>query len=190
MSLEQFIGFIEGRLRVAVPEYFLTISPSIGNFGVAFNVRVDQNELHAKNSEGPLLQNVEDAFIDKELIHVQLKGHDNVIKVPLAELADSGFLKVDAIQIDDSIWIIRFFGLGATLQNLRCVDVRTEEVKWKQVVWCAYEKRNLMGPLFHRSKMLVRDRELTIFGVATNALYIERFDIGNGKAIMRFGSTY
>jgi hypothetical protein len=76
---------------------------------------------------------------------------------------------------------------------LRCVDPKTGRARWKQSVWAIGTRslsfRSFSGPWQHDADLVVTKDKAFVFGRVTGEGYVEAFDLRTGKCILRFATN-
>lgn len=194
-DLFRFVGFVEGRLKQSVPEWW-----------------VNRLKRAKGNREDTLIFSAKD---DRELIylgdrhlrhdaHHEMTLHDSLIVVRSKEgtiqlpirLLEGKRLQLTyrcvSLALNERLCVIATHMEGAMAYELMCLQRKTMEELWRTVVWASSPPSIVASgdPPVHKVDVVVDDNHVTVFGATSNSQYIEKFNINDGTAVCRFGTSY
>ena len=191
-TFSAFIGFVEGRARFPLPYFFYKLRPAFDQKGnVFFDLAFEPQEGFRSCQNGELLiRNVVDASFENDFVVVNVAKESDPLRIRTNKLAGPVYL-VDAIQVESTKWIVRFFSHSSALQSLLLFDTESTAIIWHQAIWCGGNKYSTsQGPRAQLSSMVRQRNNIFIAGVCNDAIYVEGFNLSNGAPVLRFGSSY
>jgi len=183
-KLKRFLGFVEGRLRVNVPD----------EWEAAFS------NLHCYRRTALMFDRPKEArYQNGELgfrLPAPLKIDQNGAKPVLRSGADSVMLPVqaskknadhiDACFTGDHCYLA-VHGDHTVEYQLYCIERKSGNVAWQAQVWA---NGAFWGPekIAHRVAVVASDERVLVFGMADESAYIEDFAAKDGANLFRFST--
>jgi hypothetical protein len=201
---DQFVGFLEGRLRVPVPRWWgselaqararelekLEFFNGIDTLGDV--VRQIQNAPRGISTAFGVVPTVEQndtgdvkVVWDNRKIQVSAKQIPNDPKTP----------DWAGLVYRDRCFIVRYDRQDLPWLNVElcCVDPGSSIVVWstKRIFDVRRESGGgCSGSSIHHVALVCRDDVVVLFGMEFSMIYIEAFRLSDGRPLMRFNSTY
>jgi|GEM_PF-3182211 len=182
-DLERFLGFVEGRLRITPPADWVRLvrmTEATADWGIQFGefYRFRKESLRLDGvvfRNGSVRRDGDDLQVTLGSEQYRLRDALLKSKRPYGVVgAISGDLAVTAL--------ITSHGLSYPLMAL---DKRSGEVKWSADVWALGDGGG-SGLGDHWSNLVIENKNVYVFGIATNGLYIEAFSLQDGTVAFRF----
>jgi hypothetical protein len=185
-ALSWFLGFVEGRIRVSPPHEWQELvytarsfSRSKLGFG-ANNLNWGYKEIGAgfRGQAGLKVSSAGAGFVlttNSSSVHLrrELLGE----KRWLSYLANDG--KLYLASHDDFCLPYKLF----------CVDMATGKLQWESRVWAAGGLVNYEGTGGHSVQLTMAGDSVIVFGIGTDAAYIEEFRASDGAVSFRFSTS-
>jgi hypothetical protein len=198
-SAAEFLGYLEGRIRVPVPRVF---SQSIANidpkerFGLVFKpdlylpirdlgngILIDQ-AAQVELVNGSKTLKIRGASVETEIPLEMLRFRDKMNpKIDFSKTGLSLLIKKDVMYVASYDWT----GFS---YDLTCIDRVSKKVRWKSEVW-GRAFGELQGDGFvHIIQLVERNELIYVFGVTQDEIYVEGFKPESGANSLRFSSAY
>ncbi len=201
VSLARFIGFVEGRLRVTVPDWWedhLLIAKGGAIEDIDFLAMRIPDTGRGTYGNMPAYSGTKELDIDVEynggvskveVIGDQLAIHleDCVFQVDRPS-GSTIYVSVMDFKTSGCLALVHDNWPGGILLN---IDSSDGKVLWQQELWCdrAYYIRGGDGG-FHWSEVKTKGDTVFVFGLRNDLVYIEAFELRTGKPQFRFSTTY
>lgn len=194
-AVYRFAGFLEGRLRVQVPqpwlEAILTASVTSQDRTVFLSTPDElMSEHHLVNEvQMPVSTTVTDRGGG---MSVRLGEQESKLPPQLVvALGRSDWSTMaEPVFLADTC-IIALYSYVALPYTLYCIRTEDGGVQWTRNVWAANRKLHYQGPTaFHRVWVLATESTVVVFGIAFDAAYVEEFTLTEGENICRFSSSF
>ena len=202
VALSRFIGFVEGRLGVRVPnwweEHLAIARVSQWEEAGLLNVWVRDTGRYGY-CEGLLTGNPE------ELAEIECCTAGDISSIEVSE-------KVLSVHVDQSKFHVsrpngkKLYVFAKKCDNVTAValvhsvypsntlykiDLRNGTVLWQRKLWCDASPVIRSGDLgFHWSEAVRKDDAIIVFGLRSDVVYIEAFEVSTGMPVFRFSTTY
>ncbi len=184
--LHRFLGFLEGRLAVSVPEWWQDA--------------VVGAKAHHRNNVyfgfPPIDRDVGEGFwgppgtsVAKQDGRLLLKAGTESVPLPAAVPESPLYMHASASFTADACYLANhsFCGMGYTLFRL---DSASGRVLWEASVWADGVIDGYDGVHFHRVSVVVEARRVMVFGASSAGIYVEAFNTKDGDVLFRFSSVY
>lgn len=191
-ELHRFVGFVEGRLAVPIPErweHSLLSAMAHERDNIFFNVfgnspyRRTEAELSAPKSVS--VRKNDGGFL--------LDVDEQSLRIP-ADVVKSASRKgpIDAINaiVDGDRCYVALHSDSGSPYDVRCFEIATAKLLWSTEVWAAGGLVMYTGIGFHWADLVLHDKVLYVFGVSGDAAYIEGFSTKDGNNQFRFSTSY
>jgi len=191
-QLLRFVGFLEGRTRTEVPDWWEATMQDIVvgqnndcHFFVSPELRKEQwtMELGLNVSRPTTLQADGDSIVVKV-------GDD---KVRLSKAVIESVPRADYKRLTPSLHrdrsFIAFHSESGIAFTLLCLNTQTGELLWTSTVWGGGRTLGT-GIGVHRLSFVRNGNVVTLFGAEANAAYVEAFDFADGRCLYRFCTAY
>jgi hypothetical protein len=170
-AVTRFLGFVEGRIKVVIPELWEEV--------------VKSDSIPEKLLKGSL----------PEVSKLKLDGDDWIVKTDNGTIklpAENGSARADAaaVQSDGEIAYVAVYGPFPVPYRLLAVNRRTGKVIWSTKVWGVGGLRDYQGPAIYFANIRLTDDLVAVFGFYNSAGYIEVFDKKTGENRGRFCNAY
>jgi hypothetical protein len=190
-ALSRFVGFIEGRLQLPVPEQWeaVALSAKEANRGCVGFREGDKSLYHRTPSGlyapvGTVLEGTAGG------IAVTI-GDDSYEfnRAVVALLQRKGTLQSVNAHFDGDRCIVAFHSNRGSSYTLYCFDRRSSEEVWSSSVWASGIDM-YTGVGFHCAWLVVAHENVFVFGASDESIYIEAFDVRDGENTFRFSTAY
>ena len=187
-KLAWFVGFFEGRNRVATPQWWreVVVDARANRRDNIYPGEPKDRPYHPSEIEGVTCPN--DATVMAKDRVVTYWANDNTIVLP-EELLDRSWSSISCAFTNDHCFVAGHDAIGYS-HDIACIERKTNKVLWKSAA-CGCFWGNASG--FHESWVTLvptNDRRIFVFGSASVGFYAHGFDASNGKTLVRFSSTY
>jgi hypothetical protein len=186
-----FLGFVEGRLRVPLPQWWAA------ELSDARAYNCDSLVLFRAYPHKRGLRRLAPSF--GIVPEVAREGKDEVVvawdkrRLRLA-LKSGPFDSIDAfcgLVVGERCLVAQYHFVSANPFELRCYDTASGRMIWSSKVWCGCSMTGgASGPLSHDVELVFRDGIIFVFGMEERAAYIEGFSVSEGRNVLRFSTTY
>jgi hypothetical protein len=186
LALERFVGFVEGRLRIQVPDaWWQTIAAAErrpGQRGIFYRIDTDCRYTLAGRTLITPGMTLDDVAISD--------GNSRVV-IPPAVMQSHPQTSWHAacVQIESSEWFLAFPQSFDSRYTLYCIGREDQAVRWSQPVWASEHEWSPPGGTgysYHCVSIVCRDDAVTVFGNSGVGAYIEVFRRVDGTPLMRF----
>lgn len=192
-TLAWFVGFIEGRNRVAAPEWWRTVvlDARANRRNNIYPGEPQNRPYHRAKIEGVTCP--EDAsVIEKDRVVTYTSGMNSiVIPEELLRRADSGKLWCNiSCAFTGRHCFVAIHGDVGYSHDVACIDRETNKILWKTEA-CGCWWGGASG--IHESWVTVvptNDGRVFVFGSASIGFYAHGFDASNGKTVVQFSNNY
>lgn len=197
-SVQRFIGFVEGRLKISLPRQFektLQHAQATEADNILFFPLLGFPIKHWPNHKTPsgLVTNKDIWAVNrKDEAQLLVSSYKKTCKVPMRyrnEAAKKGIDYGLTSIIEDNQCIVGFMGDSCFSYRLLCLNLKSSELLWSTEVW-ASGLGGFSGQDRHLAVMKVHENKLYVFGACTRNMYIEAFDMKDGSNLFRFGTGY
>ena len=191
-ELSRFLGFVEGRSRSAIPEWWteVVLDVTVNYWGMVSPgdpAEVPYHNAGLKWVSAPIgttVQKKGDSYtlqIDKE--SVSLRGD-------LLEKSTCGepLFSVSGYFTEDHCFVAVHQEVGHPY-TLTCLDRRRGTVVWQSEV-CGCHWDGGSGVFFHWVETVVTENRVVVFGVARSGFYAHGFESDDGDTLFRFSTGY
>jgi hypothetical protein len=203
-AADRFLGFVEGRLNIDLPERWESAVRSARRW---------ENDSTSFSIPGRGLEGVpegwhrlgQDGFWMHRRVESAKWGGENYESLTFRMAHDDasrevhllddvqrtwGLGRVNAIETATAIFV-EAHGFDCQQFPLAAIDTNTATLKWKTTVWAARPMGHFGPPLGdHWTELVVRYGVLYTIGAGTDAVYIEGFQVDDGAPKFRFSSAY
>lgn len=191
-ALGRFVGFVEGRLGVAVPSWWEQSVMSVRrteHFG--FRFPAPNTPPFEKTRSGKLASIGTEIVSTAEGLIVSRDNHKCLIKRDLIERASRwGVVGSVSIATLEKNSCVALHGMASGHYVMFCIDRDSSEKAWETTVWAGGPGTAIAGWVFHWATVVVEDEVIYVFGINTDAAYIEAFAVKDGRALIRFATSY
>jgi hypothetical protein len=188
--IHRFLGFLEGRAAVRVPEWWASTLTSC-------RVIAGSNVVYPESREYEYVRSAigldvgGNATLERSGTGVVIKQKQNRVEVP-ARLFDRLVQDAEAYGTDRISVLVRpdrcYVAIHPTEGGsfrLTAIDVKSREVIWNAAVW-GVNRKKLGGQAYHNVAIEEQGRRVLVFGGESHGMFVEGFDAGNGKVLFRF----
>lgn len=199
-SMCRFVGFVEGRLKVHVPELWLKtlfharITRQMReDIGPTVNFELPRNQVesgrHTTSSDvltpdsAPVVDRRDGAF---------LRAGNRETRLP-AEFMDAyrrSIARIPEPVFGQDSCILALYENRAYPYTLYCLGRHDGTIQWKNRVWAAGGLMHYEGIGHHRMWLAKTESMVIVFGVSDDAAYIEGFQLSDGVNCFRFSTWY
>jgi hypothetical protein len=191
--LAWFIGFVAGRLRVRVPQWWQEVVLD-SRANRRDNIYFEKPEVNPYHRAG--LDEVRcprDTTLKREGDKIVLRVGKDSLPIPedLLHKSDDGGVRcnVSALFTPAQCYVAVHGNSGYGFE-LTCIDRSSAKVRWKTDVWGAWWG-GVTGPEGHMwVSVMEHENCVLVFGAASMGIHIEGFRPDNGANLFRFSSSY
>ncbi len=188
LALARFAGYVQGRLRVPVPEFWDAALCSVQSNGPGLDwIHIDENCRYRRTASGFCGP----AHLELERVSDGLRvvSGMTVIRIGNEMLDKADQRSQDAVNLlatDDRCYVALHGGECSPYQ-IACLDRKNNGVVWSSTVQATGRSIEWSGPpLQHVVSLIVQGETLLVFGAGNQAVYIEGFAASDGKNQFRF----
>lgn len=178
-AISRFLGLIEGRLRVIIPESWEASAMSATGYG--------QNTIGFTLSE-PMWEILKKQKPLRSDDHWILEKDGQTIKLPAED--GHGLIRNFSLLIDGETTYVALYGWPATPYSLFAIERGSNKILWSSKAWATGGLKGYQGLGSHFVEMRSTDETLIIFGCSDDCIYVEMFDKKTGKNRCRFSTSY
>lgn len=191
-ELHRFLGFVEGRLAVPIPERWeRSLLSAMAHkrdnvyFHVLENSPYRRTEARLSAPKSVSVRKNDGGFL--------LDVDEQSLRIP-ADIVKNASRKgpIDAVNtiVDgDRCYVALHSDFGLPYQ-VHCFEIATAKLLWSTEVWAAGGLIMYTGMGFHWADLVLHDKVLYVFGVSGDAAYIEGFATMDGNNQFRFSTSY
>jgi hypothetical protein len=194
-AVYRFAGFLEGRLRVRVPELWLkaVLTASVTSQDLAtFQTTHDDlmSEHHfTKEVQMPVSTNVVDQ--DGGLSIRVGRQESRLPPQFVAAFRQSHWSTIAEPVFSAGTCIIALYEYVPVPYTLYCIRTDGGGIQWTREVWAANRGVHYQGPsALHRVWLLTTESTVVVFGIASDAAYVEEFTLAEGENTCRFSTSH
>jgi hypothetical protein len=192
-QLSWFIGFFEGRNRIAVPNWWsAVVTDSRANRrDNIYPGKPQERPYHRSTIEG-LACPINASVTEKDRVVTYRAGDDSIALPPeLLDRSDHGELScnISCAFTKEHCFVAVHDDVGYT-HSVVCIDRKTDKIVWKSQA-CGCWWGGATGQ--HESCVSVvptNDSRVFVFGCASIGFYAHGFDVGSGKTVIQFSNNY
>jgi hypothetical protein len=193
IAVARFLGFIEGRLRLSLPDWWeeAVEAAFLGGCGRVVPGVPKPWPYHVVPFRDwtigmPLGQSIQEN--DKAVV---LKSGDETAAVS-AVFVKEHFGKPECLSIlidKDRSFVAYHNDFGYSF-SLLCLDRKSGNLIWKATVWDWANDLGTSGPWYDHVAVVGNDQRVFVIGCGVSCFYIEAFERASGKSIIRFANWY
>ena len=196
-ELHRFLGFVEGRTRVAVPEWWKNVVLRARAFNRdSFHFPAEQHLRYEKTTFGPYAP--PGTAIEEHGQNVVLRAGGESFTIPAAVLDQNPGCSVDfSALVTAERWYLALHGSNGGEFPLFCIDRESGKVLWKASVWAngtvlVYSGIFRAGERHgdHAVTIKAQGDRIVVFGAEGISAYVEAFKADNGENLLRFCTSY
>jgi hypothetical protein len=192
--LAWFIGFVEGRLRLAVPRWWqeVLLDSYLHTRVILCPGEPSKNPYHRAGLGQSFCPR--DTTMKREGNKIVLRVSEDSIPIPddLLHKTDDGEVdsNISALFTKTQCYVAIHGDVGYTFK-LVCIDRSSEKVRWKSDVWATFWGGGGFSG-FPEEWVSIREQNgrVIVFGAAVTGIHVEGFRADNGKNLFRFSSSY
>ncbi len=190
-SLQYFIGYVEGRTRSRLPEWWKkTISSSqIRKDGLL--IKRDHHRKPDASGSRTILNSPSGTSASLAKGTLRIEFGESVCELGekfLDEIKKTvDFTAIDIANVDDKSFVVLFTDDDPNQSVLCKVSKATSLAVWKSKVWGCFR---VAGANFHSASMATSPDSVLVYGQSAGTLYIESFNKRTGKCNFRFSTLY
>jgi len=177
-AVSRFLGFVEGRIQVPIPELWREWIKKDGRF--------------SQEQEKKVFAGIPDEVMKpkREADRWVVKVHGETIKLLKEEKPDGrALVGYAAVQLEGEKGYAAVYTLASYPYNLWALDRKTSKVIWSSEVWATGGMRiTQLGWQF--VQICLTPDTVAVFGISDTAAYLECFDKQTGKDRSRFCTAY
>lgn len=214
-ALGRFIGFMQGRLNVPIPTWWISCfrngeTTGLVDRGPQFVPRIERLSFHTPAADPTIASrfhettakimastNVRDITIGQDGFLVATLACGMNCRIPEKLLLghdedEFDVPGVSAVPLVNGRCIVALFELQSTstVAPLWCINPASGEVIWTSTVWGNYHPVGGSGPAVHTMEILVFRDIVFAFGKDSYDLYLEAFQVDDGTNQFRFSTSY
>ena len=182
-ALAKFLGFVEGRLAIDLPDWF------------------EQLIMNARYwpEHGKAVLGMPDAWIMEgpdlpDLVKIERSGESTSVQFEKQSLnAAAEILELrrqtsgnTAGLLEEKDCFLALHSRNADRYPLVCLNRKTGAIRWKSTVWAADNDWIHLGKPYEIVMLHTKDKQLLVIGAGAQHFYIESFDRQTGKSLFRF----
>lgn len=194
-SLDDFVRFAEGRLKVPIPSWWKSGLAGSRRSGertlVMPTPRIDR--FYDYSSVGRLWVSKETHLTHSQKgVIIQSKDHGCFIAESLLKSSNKdGVSGISATFSGDRCYVA-FLSTGGNPYSIHCIDWKTSERIWTADVWATGPVVEYAGRMTRPSLIEIRihNDRLYVFGIDVDGVYSEAFAMSDGKNLLRFSTSY
>lgn len=198
--VERFVGFLEGRLKVPIPEWWETLlveqTVSSAEPGGYVFLRIRPKKSQAFYKEAKIDPSEKHKIWMPFDVHLKDKSDDQLIvsvnkrQITVPRVIDRPW-GINATPIDDRRWLVVLHNEAYADGTLMCLTESDNKELWHSEIWgeVQFGFRRGMG-YFHWVDFRVRDNTAYLFGVTAQVIYVEGFSLTDGACRFRFSTSY
>lgn len=198
----RFLGFVEGRLAIALPPWW---QRAVRNAELTIVDRTVVSVVSVIICRQPPTQSFGEAFADEALVNKDVKAltlKDTSLEVHFRGDPVTYSLTLPPSMLRDFKYRFHIAKAGQLVfvavpdvlpesYTLGCFDADSGKVKWQSRVWAARTAGGSGPRLFnHAIDMIAKKSTIYLVGAGNDAFYIEGFDMETGAVNLRFSSQY
>ncbi|MBX3438307.1 MAG: hypothetical protein KF861_12510 [Planctomycetaceae bacterium] len=194
LAAQRFMGFLEGKLGVNLPEWWEQALQSGERFDTGDLVfDGEPPKSYRKTDDGmwlhERLKRVETGDDSLSLWGLTGREHLQLMVVPAQEKS-LWPNHVCALVHDSSVFLIAN-GPAPTSYPLVCYDIKTGRASWHRSIWVS-AAGGWSGSLdeWHFAELLIGRDVVYVIGAVTDTIYINGFRIADGTPLLRFTEAY
>jgi hypothetical protein len=206
-KLERFLGFLEGRLHLTLPEWWQRAILSIAAYGrdswgsgeniesapyPDTGIRTKAIATRQRTvSPFPILAPA-NTRVRPLGNNVELRNGSRLALVPMSLLQDYAGRNVlePTLTPTECFLALRWRGSDREFP-LVAIDSQSAQVRWKSLVWGQYSPPVASsGPRHHRVELVLDEHRVIVVGAGTDGAYIEAFRRDTGASMFRFSTCY
>jgi len=182
-AMSRFLGLIEGRLGVNIPESWEAAFASV-NISEQIYVSFPENDTEGADGEG--------AIQKASVVLEQSKGH--LIVKQGAEIwllpSEDQWVENASVALTDEHAYLAAYSQFPVHYRLYKLDRQTGNILWVARVWADGGLMSYTGMGWHHVDLQVTTGTIVVFGISTVTAYVEAFDKRSGESRCRFGTRY
>ena len=190
-GVERFFGYIEGRLRVIVPEEWADAVRQgvIFKNGSVVPKLCSLRKLFHKDEDGYILLNSQS--IEQENGKQFLKINNERYEIPELVFGKERAV-VGVYGVATNNVCVQYFPEQIGPSQIICVGQENGQLKWRAEVWRSRSGGGISGvPAEHLALLVIHRAVVYVFGAdGGGAIYLEAFRISNGEPVLRFSTAY
>jgi len=196
-ALHQFAGFVEGRLKTDLPEWWKTTLLKASAYGRGnIDLQRQKRKPYLKTDAGvyaPLgigITRPEEGGIEFYSFET-----DESCRVPAQlwrKTTDKMLAPAVTAVFHEKRCYVGIHGAISGSFQLRCLECETSKVVWSAQVWASLAGGGFSGPPanLHFVTLKPRGDRILVFGKEPGGMYVEGFSLKDGKNQFRFGTPY
>ena len=187
-DLQRFVGFLEGRLRVAVPRWWETALEEL-----------QRQQPSDRTLPGAGWQSVKQDVgkVREPLIQLTFPGNSTVdrIVIPLptdafSKLRGPQRTRLVAVTGNQHNSMLLKWTYRGSQADLLCFDPTTGAERWRSQTWGLGPNRELNFVRYkHYVSLVLNSQQVVVFGATLQGAYVEAFDLKDGTCVARFATT-
>ena len=192
-KLHWFVGFVEGRLNLELPSYW--VNGFVG--AVAYRrtnvvfLHLDESIYHATNRN---LQVPRDTSVEDRDASVRLTVGEDSINIPTRQFekilsSDLPIDRLSALMEPNRCFLLAYDGFFQH-GTLFCLERPGAKTIWSKELWLGSTSGGLSGvPGFHAVSIIRQKKRLCVIGITASAAYAEACQADDGKVLFRFSTS-
>ena len=186
-ALSRFLGLVEGRTSIAVPQVWEAVL-----FSATFN---SDRDLYFSRLKAPGSKAILDAEgrVDAHRGTVRREGDRWTVesKSGMWSLTARDYpADIAAIMLTDRNAYVAVYGSEPFPYTLFAVDRSSSKVLWSTEVRADGGSMDHTGTWWHEVQLRLNRDTLIVFGISVSVAYIEAFDAETGKGLYKFSTLY
>ena len=191
-SVQRFLGFVEGRLRIALPRFW---EAAIRDVMAYDRFEISFSDIPLKPDHTIPLVAIERSNMsqrpEEKKIELKLPGESLIVASQSFHKAATEFgITLSAFLARKRCYVAIYHCLPGRY-SMWCIDRKTGEVLWRTDVWVAGSLPAFSGfDNSHVTQIMVDVDRVLVFGISSSCVYVEAFNARDGKSLFRFSTAY
>jgi hypothetical protein len=197
VTLNWFLGFLEGRLRTGVPDWWreTLLDARAERPGSVFFELPSKLRYHKTAFD---LYAPGDTFLEELNADLVLRAGSETCKIPeslLVKLRANGGAHYIATAFSSGVCYFTLHSYLLSPYSLVCLDRASGRSFWTTEVWATGRSRYTglsadLASALHWVSIYCQERRVIVFGGGGHGVYVEGFDNKDGKVLFRFSTSY
>lgn len=190
-SLQYFIGFVEGTLKLTLPEWWkirLLNTQAYKREHIWF-VPIGESPYYFSQLKLWTPRNTTLRKVGNDIVAVVGNRSCKIDAYYIKEAG--GFSDALNVLIGTKRCYVALHSNYCSSFTIFCLDRKSNQILWSAEVWAAGEQIQFQGPGDgHWVEMSLKDDTLYLFGSGGYCTYLEAFDSADGENLFRFNTSY
>ena len=179
-AIARFLGLIEGRLQVAVPDAWEATVKSAKSHDCKNTWFSCPKKLKQLTGADGRIRRVDDEWLlDRDGLSIRIPAG--------CDIRENSNI---AVQIDGDNLYLALYDCPPTPYRLVAIDRASNKINWSSEVWAAGGVVSYTGKGWHFAEIRLERGLLFVFGLSGDSAYVEIFDKSTGENSCRFSTAY